>query len=96
MATGGKENVNVTASDKTIIQTTPTMEGAGVKLQRAFGFGKTKDFDPFLLLDDFRNDNPAGLSGGISLASAPRASKPSPMCWPAQWNTGTASATGAR
>jgi hypothetical protein len=36
-----------------IIQTTPTMEGAGVKLQRAFGFGKTKDFDPFLLLDDF-------------------------------------------
>ena len=34
---------------------TPTIEGAGVKLQRAFGFGKTKDFDPFLLLDDFRN-----------------------------------------
>src|SRR5437660_2408260 len=44
---------------KQIIQTTPTIEGAGVKLQRAFGFGKTKDFDPFLLLDDFRNENPA-------------------------------------
>jgi redox-sensitive bicupin YhaK (pirin superfamily) len=43
---------------KQIIQTKPTIEGAGVKLQRAFGFGKTKDFDPFLLLDDFRNDNP--------------------------------------
>ena len=43
---------------KQIIQTTPTIEGAGVKLQRAFGFGKTKEFDPFLLLDDFRNDNP--------------------------------------
>src|SRR5690242_3132133 len=40
-----------------IIRTTPTIEGAGVKLERAFGFGKTKDFDPFLLLDDFRNDN---------------------------------------
>ncbi len=34
----------------------PTMEGGGVKLRRAFGFGKTDDFDPFLLLDDFRND----------------------------------------
>ena len=41
-----------------IIQPKPTIEGAGVKLQRAFGFGKTKEFDPFLLLDDFRNDNP--------------------------------------
>jgi len=43
---------------KQIIQTKPTLESAGVKLQRAFGFGKTKDFDPFLLLDDLRNDNP--------------------------------------
>ena len=42
-----------------IIQPKPTMEGAGVKLQRAFGFGKTKEFDPFLLLDDFRNEHPA-------------------------------------
>ncbi len=40
---------------KQIIQPKATIEGAGVKLQRAFGFGKTKDFDPFLLLDDFRN-----------------------------------------
>ena len=36
-------------------KSTPTLEGAGVKLHRAFGFGKTEDFDPFLLLDDFRN-----------------------------------------
>src|SRR4030081_2070559 len=43
---------------KQIIQTTPTIEGAGVKLQRAFGFGKTKEFDPFLLLGDCRNENP--------------------------------------
>ncbi len=50
---------------KQIIQTTPTIEGAGVKLQRAFGFGKTKDFDPFLLLDDFRNDNPGDYLAGF-------------------------------
>ena len=41
---------------KRIVTSTPTMEGAGVKLHRAFGFGDTGDFDPFLLLDDFRND----------------------------------------
>ena len=34
---------------KQIIETTPTIEGAGVKLQRAFGFGKTKDFDPLAI-----------------------------------------------
>ena len=50
---------------KQIIQTTPTMEGAGVKLQRAFGFGKTRDFDPFLLLDDFRNENPKDYLAGF-------------------------------
>src|SRR3989442_7691834 len=50
---------------KQIIQTKPTIEGAGVKLQRAFGFGKTKDFDPFLLLDDFRNDNPEDYLAGF-------------------------------
>jgi redox-sensitive bicupin YhaK (pirin superfamily) len=48
-----------------IIQTTPTLEGAGVKLQRAFGFGRTKEFDPFLLFDDFRNDNPADYAAGF-------------------------------
>ena len=41
-----------------IIQGQPTMEGAGVHLNRVFGFGNTKLFDPFLLLDDFRSDNP--------------------------------------
>jgi redox-sensitive bicupin YhaK (pirin superfamily) len=50
---------------KQIIQPKPTIEGAGVKLQRAFGFGKTKDFDPFLLLDDFRNDNPDDYQAGF-------------------------------
>jgi len=50
---------------KEIIKTQSTMEGAGVKLERAFGFGKTKDFDPFLLLDDFRNDNPENYLAGF-------------------------------
>ena len=50
---------------KQIIQPKPTIEGAGVKLQRAFGFGKTKEFDPFLLLDDFRNENPADYLAGF-------------------------------
>jgi redox-sensitive bicupin YhaK (pirin superfamily) len=50
---------------KEIYQTKPTIEGAGVKLQRAFGFGKTAEFDPFLLLDDFRNENPADYLAGF-------------------------------
>ncbi|MCE5306135.1 MAG: pirin family protein [Acidobacteriales bacterium] len=41
------------------------MEGAGVRLHRAFGFGNTSDFDPFLLLDDFRNDNPEDYLAGF-------------------------------
>jgi redox-sensitive bicupin YhaK (pirin superfamily) len=50
---------------KEILQARPTVEGAGVKLQRAFGFGKTREFDPFLLLDDFRNENPADYLAGF-------------------------------
>src|SRR2546428_3337027 len=41
---------------KSISQSLPTLEGAGVRLRRAFGFGATSEFDPFLLLDDFRNE----------------------------------------
>jgi redox-sensitive bicupin YhaK (pirin superfamily) len=41
------------------------MEGAGVSLRRAFGFGNTSEFDPFLLLDDFRNDNPDAYLAGF-------------------------------
>ena len=46
-------------------QSVPTMEGAGVALRRAFGFGNTSDFDPFLLLDDFRNDDPNAYLAGF-------------------------------
>ena len=41
-----------------VTQAQPHIEGAGVKLHRAFGFGETTAFDPFLLFDDFRNDRP--------------------------------------
>jgi quercetin 2,3-dioxygenase len=50
---------------KRIIEAKPTMEGAGVKLRRAFGFGSTEEFDPFLLFDDFRNDNPDDYVAGF-------------------------------
>jgi redox-sensitive bicupin YhaK (pirin superfamily) len=50
---------------KRIIESQPTLEGAGVHLRRAFGFGNTADFDPFLLFDDFRNDNPADYRAGF-------------------------------
>jgi quercetin 2,3-dioxygenase len=50
---------------KRIVKSTPTTEGAGVKLHRAFGFGDTGDFDPFLLLDDFRNDRPEDYRAGF-------------------------------
>lgn len=50
---------------KRVAQSKPTLEGAGVKLRRAFGFGDTTDYDPFLLFDDFRNDNPDEYLAGF-------------------------------
>jgi len=50
---------------KQTIQARPTIEGAGVKLRRAFGFGTTEEFDPFLLFDDFRNENPEDYLAGF-------------------------------
>jgi redox-sensitive bicupin YhaK (pirin superfamily) len=41
-----------------VIRSKPTIEGAGVHLKRAFGFSETPQFDPFLLFDDFRSDDP--------------------------------------
>src|SRR5665648_683291 len=48
-----------------IIKSKPTIEGAGVHLKRVFGFGTTADFDPFLLLDDFRSTNPSQFLAGF-------------------------------
>jgi len=50
---------------KRIAEATPTMEGAGVRLRRAFGFGDPSEFDPFLMMDDFRGDDPADYSAGF-------------------------------
>lgn len=43
----------------------PTMEGAGVHLHRAFGFQDPERMDPFLLFDDFRNENPRDYLKGF-------------------------------
>ncbi|HWA58871.1 MAG TPA: pirin family protein [Gemmatimonadales bacterium] len=50
---------------KRIIESKPTLEGAGVHLRRGFGFGDTGEFDPFLLFDDFRNDDPDKYRAGF-------------------------------
>ena len=50
---------------KSVSQSRPTMEGAGVRLRRAFGFGDTSEFDPFLMMDDFRGDHPSDYSAGF-------------------------------
>jgi quercetin 2,3-dioxygenase len=43
---------------KKILKSKPTIEGAGVHLKRAFGYHHVPQLDPFLMLDDFRSDNP--------------------------------------
>ena len=50
---------------KRVTQARPTLEGAGVHLHRAFGFGDTSETDPFLLFDDFRGDTPAHYQAGF-------------------------------
>lgn len=48
-----------------IVTAQPTLEGAGVRLHRGFGFGSTSEFDPFLLFDDFRGDRPQDYLAGF-------------------------------
>ncbi len=55
-----------------VIKGRPVLEGAGVHLKRVFGFNKGPEFDPFLLLDDFRADDPRDYSEGLPLAPPPR------------------------
>ena len=50
---------------KSISEAIKTMEGAGVELYRAFGFTDPTELDPFLLFDDFRNDNPLSFEKGF-------------------------------
>lgn len=48
-----------------LLKSKPTIEGAGVHLNRVFGFTHVPMFDPFLLLDDFRSDNPENYIKGF-------------------------------
>jgi len=48
-----------------ILTSKPTIEGAGVHLKRAFGYNEVPLLDPFLLLDDFRSDNPEDYIAGF-------------------------------
>ena len=50
---------------KRIVKATPTLEGAGVRLRRAFGFGDPGEFDPFLLLDDMSNERAEDYLAGF-------------------------------
>jgi redox-sensitive bicupin YhaK (pirin superfamily) len=50
---------------KRVLTPKDTLEGAGVRLKRAFGFGNTEEFDPFLLFDDFRNERPEDFLKGF-------------------------------
>jgi quercetin 2,3-dioxygenase len=48
-----------------VLKNKPTIEGAGVHLKRVFGFSEVPLFDPFLLLDDFRSDDPTHFLKGF-------------------------------
>jgi hypothetical protein len=52
-------------SIKKIWKSESTIEGAGVHLKRVFGFHELPLLDPFLLLDDFRSENPADYLAGF-------------------------------
>ncbi len=50
---------------KKIFKTKPTIEGAGVNLNRGFGFHEIPEFDPFLLFDDFSGENVSDYIAGF-------------------------------
>jgi len=48
-----------------VVKARATVEGAGVHLHRAIGLGEPEEYDPFLLLDDFRSDLPEQYRRGF-------------------------------
>ena len=58
MPVGGSVQMDAFRKIRSVLKRKPTMEGAGVHLNRVFGFDEASLFDPFLLLDDFRSDVP--------------------------------------
>jgi redox-sensitive bicupin YhaK (pirin superfamily) len=57
--------MNAARKIKKVFRSKQTIEGAGVHLKRAFGFSEAGQFDPFLLMDDFRSENPNHYSKGF-------------------------------
>jgi quercetin 2,3-dioxygenase len=55
----------VTRKISKVFRSKPTIEGAGVHLKRAFGYSQVPQFDPFLMLDDFRSDDPKDYIKGF-------------------------------
>ena len=59
-----------------VIASIPASDGAGVKLRRAFGFGETSEFDPFLLFEKLLATQPKNVDAahafylGFELAKA--------------------------
>jgi redox-sensitive bicupin YhaK (pirin superfamily) len=48
-----------------VSKSSPTIEGAGVRLKRAFGPAEVHLLDPFLMLDDFHSGNPDDYIAGF-------------------------------
>jgi hypothetical protein len=59
------EDKMVTRRIRRVVKSQPTLEGAGVRLRRAFGFHGVEEVDPFLLLDDFRAGHPEAFLSGF-------------------------------
>src|SRR5207249_6774786 len=62
---GRRRTMAETRRVKKVWKSKPTIEGAGVHLRRAFGFREVPQLDPFLLLDDFRSNEPAEYQRGF-------------------------------
>lgn len=57
--------MNQSRKIRTILTGKPVIEGAGVHLRRVFGFSESPMLDPFLMLDDFRSDDPVHYLKGF-------------------------------
>jgi redox-sensitive bicupin YhaK (pirin superfamily) len=62
---GEEQPVNQSRHIRKVVKSRAAIEGAGVHLHRAIGFGRPELYDPFLLLDDFRSDEPAHYLKGF-------------------------------
>src|SRR5215468_4419740 len=60
-----EEGMPETRRVRQVLKSRATIEGAGVHLHRAIGFGPPAQYDPFLLLDDFRSDDPNAYVHGF-------------------------------